>query len=74
MAFRGLLLPYANEYLAFDFGFQIVKFYELGKEGGSKRANEMALSRDYYKTVCHFLKYKTVSPHALNLIYRSLFL
>jgi hypothetical protein len=32
------------------------------------------LSVDYYRTVCHFLKYKTVSPHGIFLLYKSLFL
>ena len=73
-AFRRILLPYANEYLAFDFGYQIARYYELAKEGGSSRASNMALSVDYYKTMCHFLKYKSVSPHALHLIYKSLFM
>jgi len=72
--FRDLLLPYANEYIALDFGFQIVKFYELGKAQSSKRAETLTMPADYYRTACHFLKYKTVSPHAINLIYRSLFM
>lgn len=73
VAFRAILLPYHNEYLAFDFGFQIIKFYELGKSDPSERAETIQLSADYYRTMCHFMKYKTVSPHAINLIYRSLF-
>ena len=32
--FRAILLPYANEYLAFDFGYQIARYYEVAKEGG----------------------------------------
>lgn len=67
--FRELLFAYANEYLAFDFGYQFCRFYELGKG----RAESLNLGDDYYRTMCHFLKYKTVSPHALFLIYKSLF-
>lgn len=69
--FEKLITSYCNEYLAFDFGFQLVKFYRLGKPGG--RAENLDLSVRYYKTVCQFMKYKQVSPHALHLIYKSLF-
>lgn len=70
-AFEELITSYCNEYIAFDFGFQIVRFYELGKPGN--RAENLALSARYYTTTCHFMKYKQVSPHALALIYKSLF-
>lgn len=72
IAFRRLLLGYCNEYLAFDYGFQICKYYELG--GGSARAGVVAPSRQYYQATCQFLKYKNVSPHAMHLIYKSLFI
>jgi hypothetical protein len=72
--FRKLLLGYANEYLAFDYAYQICKYYEIGKEGGSDRAQNLAPSREYYWTACQFMKYKNVSPHALHLILKSLFL
>jgi hypothetical protein len=71
--FRKLLLGYCNEYLAFDFGFNFCKFYEIGKDGGSRRASDLVLSQDYYMATCHFLKFKNVSPHAMHLIYKSLF-
>jgi hypothetical protein len=73
--FRELLYGYANEYLAFDFGFQFCKFYEIHKkEGSSDRAKKIILTPDYYKTICDFMKYKSVSPHSLFMIYKSLFL
>lgn len=71
--FRKLLFAYGNEYLAFDFGFQIVSFYEHSRSDRTKEGSSVRLSRDYYDTVCHFLKFKNVSPHALHLIYKSLF-
>lgn len=73
-AFRDLLFGYCNEYLAFDLGFQFCRYYEINKAGGSTRANCLILDEDYLRTTCHFLKYKNVSPHALFLIYKSLFL
>ncbi len=72
--FRTLLISYSNEYLAFDFGFQICKYYEAKhKKRPSYRARELVLSEKYYQTTCHFLKYKTASPHALQLLFKSLF-
>lgn len=71
-ALRDLLFAYLNEYLAFDLGFQFCKIHDLGRPGS--RAKELVLNEDYIRTMCHFLKYKNVSPHALFLIYKSLFL
>ena len=73
-AFRELLFAYSNEYLAFDFGYQICRFYEINLTDASPRAKELVLTEDYLRTACHFLKYKTVSPHALFLAYKSLFM
>lgn len=72
--FRKLLLGYCNEYLAFDYAYQICKYYELGKRGGSNRAEDLAPSRDFFMNICQFMKYKNVSPHALHLILKSIFL
>ena len=73
-AFRDLLFGYHNEYMAFEIGYQFCRFYELSDPMPSQRADSLILTDDYYKTMCHFLKYKTVSPHAMFLIYKSLFL
>ncbi|MEH2481544.1 hypothetical protein V1282_004901 [Nitrobacteraceae bacterium AZCC 2146] len=72
--FRELLLGYCNEYIAFDFSYQICKYYEMGKVPPSPRATAIAPSREYFQTMCQFLKYKNVSPHAMHLIFKSLFL
>lgn len=72
-AFRDLLFGYINEYLAFDLGLQFCRFYETGKPGGSRRAELLRLDEDYIRMICHFMKYKTVSPHAMTMIYKSLF-
>lgn len=69
--FRDLLFAYGNEYLAFDVGYQFCKFYE--QHLGSPRAEHLVLSSDYIQTVCHFLKFKNVSPHAMFLIFKSMF-
>lgn len=72
-ALKALLFGYANEYIAFDFGLAFCKYYELAKHGGSERAANLKLNDDYFKVMCHFLKFKNVSPHAMFLIYKSLF-
>lgn len=74
VVFRKFLLGYMGEYLAFDFGFQIVKFYEMDQANPGQRADTLNLTDDYIRAACQFLKYKHVSPHALHLIYKSLFL
>ena len=70
-AFRLVLEAYSNEYIAFDIGLQFCKFYEISL--GSSRAINLILSRDYLVTMSNFMKFKTVSPHAMFLIYKSLF-
>jgi hypothetical protein len=72
--FRELLFGYCNEFLAFDLGYQICRYYEANqKEKPSERARSLLPSPAYCKTVCHFIKFKTVSPDAMHLIYKSLF-
>lgn len=61
-----------NEYIAFEIGLQICKFYEVGQPGAI-RGITFFPATDYYDTMCHFLKLKNVSPHALFLIFKSLF-
>jgi hypothetical protein len=72
--FRKLLTGYLNEYLAFDLGYLLCSFHEQAKEGGSERARKLVLDDDYYRQICHSLKFKTVSPHALAATYKSLFI
>lgn len=73
-SFRELFYAYGSEYLAFDFGYQFVKFYENGRCPISETKKSQKDIDDYYYTVCHFMKYKTVSPHAMHLLYASLFM
>jgi hypothetical protein len=71
--FRDLLVLSASEYFAFDWPFQMCLFHEKTRENKNERADRVQLSREYIRTMCHFLKRKQVSPHAMFLIYRSLF-
>jgi len=70
--FRTLLFRYGNEYLAFDLGFRLCRFFESQKEGLDE--DVFRLKRDYLKAMAQFLKTKNVSPHALYIILKSLFL
>lgn len=69
---RESMFGFWNEYVAFELGFQLCKFYELGQRG-ARRRGEFYPSAEYYRTMCQFLRFKNVSPHALYLIYKSLF-
>jgi len=81
---RDMLLQYGNEYAAFDIGFRICRYFEAKRiERSPDRSEGAAVPQDirnmnpslsYLHDVAHFLKEKNVSPHALYLIYRSLFL
>lgn len=64
---------YWNEYVAFNFGFQLVKLYEMGRNDIDSEPNDLKLSRDFYRDMANVMKYKAISPHSLNMIYRSLF-
>jgi hypothetical protein len=71
--FRDFLHGHLNEYLAFEVGLQICLYYERAKANPNPRAASLSVSMNYLETVCTVLKYKTISPHALVAIYRSLF-
>lgn len=73
---RDLLICYSSEYPAFDLGYRICWFYEVGRlenGPGNPRVKAFYLDEDYIGAMCCFLKEKNVSPHALYLIYKSLF-
>lgn len=70
---REILFGYCNEFVAFELGYQICLFYERAREMGKNQNLTLVPDDEYYKIMCHFLKYKTVSPHAMFLIYKSLF-
>lgn len=74
---RTMLFRYANEFTAFYAGFRICKFFETkrtdGGGGYDPHLDNLDIDAEYFYTVCHFLKEKNVSPHALYLIYMSLF-
>lgn len=71
---RKLLVNYGTEYLAFDFGYQFCQFYEIARTDRETSPPPPNLNPEYLLTVCNFLKFKQVSPHAMYLIYKTMFL
>jgi hypothetical protein len=70
--FRKIFVNYSNEYPAFDLGFQFCNLYYTVRSGNSSTA-AVELEPNFVEDMCYFLKYKSVSPHAIAMIYRSIF-
>ena len=66
-----IFVKYSDTYLAFDLGFRLCDYYETHKKNNPTQPK--ILSLEYLQSVCYMLKFKNVSPHALILIYRSLY-
>ncbi len=69
---RDFLLPYANEYFAFDFGLKLCDYFQTTRKKGATQLKQ--ITREYLQAVLYHLKYKNVSPHSLILIYHSFYL
>lgn len=71
---RERVFAYANELFAFTFGFRLAKSYEEQKllEGGGPPRCIAYPDGKYIEDFCYFLKFKSVSPHSIDLIYRAL--
>ncbi|NEU96331.1 hypothetical protein [Bradyrhizobium uaiense] len=80
---REFLLKYGREYLAFDLGYRAAQFYEC-KIFGRDLPEETSFSldsklpgvgrNDFINSVTHVLKLKMVSPHALTILLKAVFL
>lgn len=69
---RSFLMAYMNEYFAFDFGLQVCNLYHChGSESGGH--SPIKPTQKYIVNACNFLKFKSVSPHSMYMIYYSLF-
>lgn len=70
---RGRVFAYGNELLAFTFGFSLAKAYEEQKQKERGLSHKVALPTGAFtEDLCYFLKFKNVSPHSIDLIYRAL--
>ena len=65
-----LLIEYGHVYLAFAFGYKLCLFF-VREDTGGKTMPELDLK--YIQSICYLMKYKSISPHSLGFIYRSLF-
>jgi hypothetical protein len=71
---REFYFRYGNEFIAFDIGYQLCLYFEVNKDGAEYSLTDYKLTSEYIHIISHFFKTKSVSPHALFLIYTSLFL
>jgi hypothetical protein len=73
IANRERAFAYGNELFAFTFGFNLAKTYEVQKQKELERDIEIKYPDGaYIEDLCYFLKFKSVSPHSIDLIYRAL--
>ena len=69
-----LLKKYPSELPAFDLGMSICSYFENpGKLRPDTAPDITKNDYDYYKTICYVMKFKSLSPHSMGMIYRSLF-
>ena len=68
---RQFLRDYRHVYLAFWLGYKICLFYE--REIAPAGRTLPAPDTSYTQSICYLMKYKSISPHAMVFIYRSLF-
>lgn len=73
-AARRVLSAYGTEYVAFDFGLQICRYYEAERIDGDGKEKILNITEDYIIDICHLLKFKHASPHSIAMIYRSVLL
>lgn len=64
---RELIFEYGAEYLAFDLGYAICHHF------AAPFPREPDWRTENTRKVCYFMKFKSVSPHALGLIYDAIF-
>ena len=70
---RQRVFAYGNELLAFTFGFSLAKRYEEQRLKEHKQIMEIAMPpMDFVDDICCLFKFKSVSPHAVDFIYRAL--
>ena len=69
-----LLKKYPSELPAFDLGLSACSFFEQCKKGQPAGAPAVEANNfDYYKAMCYVMKFKSLSPHSMGMIFRSLY-
>ena len=69
---REVIYDFGRAFSAFMVGYRICYFLEHNKESEESKLSR-PIDESYIRAVCYCMQYKNVSPHALGLIYRSLF-
>lgn len=83
--YRGpnkILTQYGNVFAAFDIGLRICRYWESARTdiAYTPEARQQILKfsipqkSEYIEDVCYTLAEKNISPHSLNMLYKSLFL
>lgn len=67
---RTFFEKYGHAFLAFALGYHICHYYEAQKGNAPRRKPGL----DYLGDMCYVMKYKNISPHAMGMVYRALFL
>lgn len=79
---KALLVQYGNVYAAFDIGLRICRYWEAARTDIKypteereriKRFN-IPQGSEYLADMCYTLAEKNISPHSLNMLYKSLFM
>jgi hypothetical protein len=79
---KTFMLKYGREYLAFDLGYRAAQVYEISIRGRNLPDDSFSLvpalsdvpRNDFIETMVHVLKTKNVSPHAIFLVLKAIFL
>ncbi len=79
---KEFMAKYGREYLAFDLGYRAAQLYEVNLHGRKLPTASFPLSsslpdvpkRDFIESTCHVMKTKMMSPHALLVILKAVFL
>lgn len=79
---KRILVQYGNVYAAFDIGLRICRYWEAARNDIEyppeirKKIKNFSIPHhsEYIADMCYTLAEKNISPHSLNMLYKSLFL
>jgi hypothetical protein len=79
---KKILVQYGNVFAAFDIGLRICRYWESARRdiGYSEEVRDKIMRfsipqrSEYIEDICYTLAEKNISPHSLNMLYKSLFL
>lgn len=79
---KKVLIQYGNVFAAFDIGLRICRYWESARTDiaypdpvrTSIMNFEVSPRSEYIEDICYTLAEKNISPHSLNMLYKSLFM